>query len=335
GGLKCWGGPGLVGDRTRSFRPEPVDVFGLTDGVKAVSAGKVHTCALKVDGGVVCWGVGLQGQLGDGTRDETLEPHAVVGLGEAVQGLASGREHTCVLGVDGAVWCWGANGEGQLGVTTPTISDTPVRVDGLPSDVRSLSAGANHSCALASDGRAFCWGSNGKGELGDGTPAATSLPVQVTQLSVALASVSAGDRHTCARAVTGEGYCWGHNAFGELGDDTSLDSLVPVSPLGLPGVVTELVAGEGMSCAIGGAGQAFCWGRNSEGQLGDGTRLHRPRPVAVQGLAEATKAVAVGTGFSCAIGGVHQALCWGRNADGQLGDGTTDDRTAPAPVKGL
>ena len=147
--------------------------------------------------------------------------------------------------------------------------------------------------------------------------------------------VAAGRFHTCAVSPQGGVWCWGQNEFGALGDDTSIDRPLPVQPVGLPGPAVALSAGAGGTCAVLDGGDAYCWGSNLNGQLGDGTRIHRSRPVKVQGFEGAGRMVSYGEEFSCGTTRSLRALCWGKNDVGQLGDGTDAAREVPAAVTGL
>ncbi len=337
GSLKCWGSPGLVGDGTRSLRVEPVDVRGLTTGVLAVSAGVAHTCALSSSGHVKCWGRNARGEVGLGHTDEVLKPEAIPSLLEGVVQISAGASHTCALKGSGAVVCWGVNDHSQLGAGAGAQSASPVAVVGLSAGIRLVAAGATHTCAVTIDGEVHCWGGNLHGELGLGSTSATPIatPSKVIGLPGPMVSVTAGRFHTCSVSPSGEAWCWGQNEFGALGDDTSLDRTMPVRPLGLPSSVSALSAGAGGTCAVLDTGDAYCWGNNSNGQLGDGSKIHRARPVPVAGLGGTGRMVSYGEEFSCGATRGLRALCWGRNDDGQLGDGTDTARETPAPVQGL
>ena len=332
GGVSCWGSndSGQLGDGTTAQRLTPVAVSGLSSGVTAVAAGGIHTCALTSGGGVVCWGANGSGQLGDGTTTQRLTPVAVSGLSSGVTAVAAGADHTCALTSGGGVWCWGLNGNGQLGDGTTTPRLTLGAVSGLSSGVTAITAGYFHTCALTSGGGVVCWGANASGQLGDGTTTTPRLtPVAVSGLSSGVTAVAAGASHTCALTSGGGVVCWGCNAIGQLGDGTTTQRLTPGAVSGLSSGVTAVAAGDSHTCARTSGGGVVCWGYNANGQLGDGTTTDRLTPVAVSGLSSGVTAVAGGIYHTCALTSGGGVVCWGWNANGQLGDGTTTDRLTP------
>ena len=150
---------------------------GLTSGVAAVAAGHYHNCALTTGGGLLCWGYNASGQLGDGSRTTRLTPVAVSGLGSGVAAAVAGDAHTCALTSGGGVLCWGSNYSGQLGNGTTSWQLTPTAVSGLGSGMAALTAGWVHTCAVTNAATIQCWGSNGSGQLGDGTTTDRLTPV--------------------------------------------------------------------------------------------------------------------------------------------------------------
>ena len=337
GGVKCWGrnSSGQLGDGTTTQRTMPVDVIGLAHAVSAVAAGSDHTCVLATDGGVQCWGSDAYGQLGVGGNSRLLTAADVLALTGGMSALAAGYSHNCVVAVGGGVKCWGANGNGQLGDGTTTTRATPAGVSGLAGGVSKLALGNSHSCALTSGGGAKCWGYNSYGQLGDGTTTQRTTPVDVTGLTSGVVAVAAGYYHTCALTSGGGVKCWGYNSYGQLGDGTTTQRSTPVDVSGLTSGVVALTAGYYHTCAVTSAGGVKCWGYNSNGQLGDGTTTYRSTPVDVSGLTSGVAAIAAGYYRTCAVTSGGGLKCWGSNSNGQLGDGTTTQRSTPVDVSGL
>lgn len=180
GGAKCWGDndAGQLGDSTTVSGgvATPVNVYGLSSGVAALSAGDGFTCAV-VAGGAKCWGHNSSGQLGDGTNQPKTTPLSVPGLSSGVQAISAGGSHTCAI-VGGGAECWGWNGHGQLGDDSTTDRHSPTTVSGAGANVTGLMTGNQHSCALLS-GEVKCWGLNDHGQLGDGSTTQRQVPVTV------------------------------------------------------------------------------------------------------------------------------------------------------------
>jgi alpha-tubulin suppressor-like RCC1 family protein len=330
------------------------DQFELAD----VSAGFVHTCGLDADGHAFCWGDNAFGQLGNGDASgpedcsgapcSTMPIAVETNLQFAALSAGGGtiESHTCALRDDGRALCWGSNGVGQLGIGDASgpddCSGTPCSAAPVAAETNrrfgAVSAGGAHTCALtAENGRAFCWGSNEVGQLGNGdasgpedcsgTPCSTA-PVAV-ETSRRFAAVSAGASHTCALTAAGRAFCWGNNGVGQLGDGTTTQRLTPVA------VETDLRfaalnAGGLFTCGLVADGHTYCWGQNEFAQLGVGTNIG---PDTCGGVACSTTPVAVetgrrfavlsaGAGHTCAVTVTNsRASCWGANGVGSLGTG--------------
>ncbi|MDQ3889199.1 MAG: RCC1 repeat-containing protein, partial [Actinomycetota bacterium] len=266
----------------------------------AIAAGHYHTCALTGAGGVKCWGSNYAGQLGDGSNEDSSVPVAVSGLASGVAAIAAGGFHTCALTDAGGVKCWGWNGIGVLGDASTRDSTVPVAVSGLASGVVAIAAGRFHTCALTGAGAVKCWGSNGYGELGDGSNGDSTVPVAVSGLASGVVAIAAGDAHTCALTEAGGVKCWGPNDYGQLGNGSNTDSTVPVAVSGVASGVVAIAAGRYHTCALTGAGAVMCWGHNYYGQLGNRSNLNSNVPVAVSRLASGVVAIAAGAEHTCA-----------------------------------
>jgi len=249
--------------------------------------------------------------------------------------VATGAEHSCALNGPSGGECWGKNIHGQLGDGTHIDSSVALGVLGLGSGVTSVTGGLNHTCALTSAGGVKCWGRNDKGQLGNGTTTDSDTPANVTGLASGVTAIAAGSEHTCAINAAGTARCWGANSSGQLGNGSNIDTKVPVGVSGLASGVQAIAAADSHSCAVLASGAVKCWGKNNDGQLGDGSINDSSVPVAVSGLVTGMGAVAVGQYHSCAVSLGGLVKCWGKNDKGQLGDGTNTDSVTPVSVTGL
>lgn len=252
-----------------------------------------------------------------------------------VVSVTTGGAHSCALLSDGTAWCWGENGNGELGDGTTKSSTVPVRVPGLTGLI-AVSAGYSHTCALTSKNRVWCWGSDLFGELGNGTTA-TAQPVPVEIPALKAQQISAGRNFTCAVNMARNVFCWGDNDYGELGDGNMTDASTPQHVVGLDDV-GSVDAGAFHACATiyveGDRLPPECWGDNTFGDLGDGTTTLSDVPVDVHGGILAY-AISAGDDYTCALSGPGDLYCWGSNDEGQLGDGTYTDHPLPTQVVGM
>ncbi len=306
--------------------------------VSSVASGFTHTCAVTPTGVAYCWGANSDGKLGDGTRDDSSSPVAVVG-GLTFRSIATGEHHTCGVTTGDVAYCWGRNLYGQLGDSTTTDTTMPVPVAGGLSFL-SVSAGEDHTCGLAQDDSAYCWGRNQRGQLGtDSTPGicSGSEPCSVRPYPVAgsltFQAVSAfGHGHSCGVAGGAATYCWGYNANGQLGIGSADSSMVPVPVAGGLSFTTVDV-GFLYTCGVTIQSQAYCWGLNLYGELGTGSATSSDIPAAVAG-GMTFASVSAGVYHTCGLTTGGAAYCWGQNNAGQLGNGRTVKSATPVAVVG-
>ncbi|AKV01363.1 BNR repeat domain protein [Labilithrix luteola] len=335
GTVRCWGSNdhGQIGTGTSSPTkvPTPTNVVDLGGGATHVALSAWFSCAVTNVGGVKCWGNNAQGQLGAPTNISiSTKPVDVTNLSGPVKQIAMGVSHACALLVSGEVQCWGDNQYGQLGDGSTTNRPRAVPVSGL-SGVLEVTAGGSATCARLGAGAVKCWGGNGLGQVGDGSGVAKVLvPSGVVGLGSNVVAIRAGVAHVCALLGNGSVRCWGWNGTGQLGDGSETDRPTPVAVQGLSGSVDEISTRGDVSCARKG-GTVSCWGDNYWKTLtSDATIIHVTAPLSIPSVSGATK-IMVGDQYICAAM-ASGFVCWGRNADGQLGNGTFTDAPTPIPV---
>lgn len=314
--------------------------------VQQLSLGANHSCLLRDDGTVYCWGDNTDGKLGDGTTIARSVPTAVQGLPTGAVSIGAGEYHTCAVLKDDSVWCWGGNDAYELGLGTNTMtsSPTPVRVlttsdlpdggqtDPVPLAARSLAVGGAHTCAV-SDGTALCWGENQSGGHGGqcGRDPALYDDVRLARAVVGLGGVievSTGDEFTCARKDDSSVWCWGVNANGELGNGGT-DSFVPVGN-GLTSV-KSIEAGDEHVCVQKADSSVWCWGYGGAGSIGNGSFEDQKTPTRIT---SATSVYSGGTAFvTCVVDAAGSMYCWGGNDSRQTATASTADNVVvPTPT---
>ena len=345
--LYCWGfngdgqlglGAAATGSGPVYAVPQPSAVTGALT-FTAVSSGQFHTCGYTLSFNPYCWGKNIDGRVGNGANVQADSPAHVAGA-NVFRSLSAAATHSCGISLADRLYCWGYAGDGQVGdgvATVPALS--PVEVVGNDR-FSTMSAGGLHSCGITLGGSTLCWGVNLRGELGDGSTTDRIVPTLIGG-GPPFVRVAAGGEHSCALASTGAAWCWGDNTYGQLGDGSNVSSTLPVLVAG--GMIFESIsAGLHHTCGIVGSappipgvtpagGAVYCWGRNSAGQLGNGSQVSVNQPTATSG-GLTLSAVSAGDLASCGITTTNRAYCWGDNQYGQLGDGTTVRRLAPTKV---
>lgn len=309
-------------------------VYGLLR-VALVDAGGHHSCALTAAGQAYCWGWNPAGQLGvPASGDAVAVPVAVqtgarfstisVSARPDPQPAASARGHSCGITREGALLCWGENGQGQTGIPAGGVAHSPAQVAGGRTWA-AVTTGGRHTCGITTGGQTYCWGLNAEGQVGatttelctgEGSPGPDQRCARAPRLvaeELDFTRISAGTAHTCALTAAGQAYCWGRNTAGQLGNGTRAPADAPVAVLGGHTFVA-ISAGGTHTCARTPAGPVYCWGDNGRGQLGNDTTTMATSPVPSHGTMAET-----GWAHGCGLVADGRGFCWGENDQGQRG----------------
>jgi alpha-tubulin suppressor-like RCC1 family protein/endonuclease/exonuclease/phosphatase family metal-dependent hydrolase len=296
---------------------------------RAVSSGGDHSCEVRRDGTLWCWGSNTYGQLGLGQTGPGGPVAMQVGASDGWLRVDAGGQDTCAVRRTGTLYCWGVNHRGQLGDGTTKVRSMPVRV-GPARAWRKVSTGWFHTCAIRTNKSLWCWGDDSAGQLGVGSTRDHMTPTRVGS-GRHWTSVSVEGWNTCAIKDDHTLWCWGRNLFGQLGDGSWADSSVPREVTASRHNWRSVALSWTHACGIKGRGVVKCWGRNLEGQLGHGDAVTTNVPEAVIAPHDA-RAVAVSEGSSCLVDAARHVWCWGDNDYGQVDPGS-DTGTYTAPLR--
>ena len=306
------------------YADRPISVPASAKGWRVATVGGAHSCGIRIDGLLYCWGANASGQLGVGVargkcgRSSTPcegGPRAVASA-ERYSAVSAGQRHTCAITLDRALLCWGENLQFEAGVTGLAFVSVPTTV---ASGVQFLSVGAGmtHSCAVRTNGVVYCWGEGALGALGRGDTVSSVFPSPIVSTE-RFSAVSAGRLSSCAIALDGALWCWGaewESASGNI--DFFHQRLLPHRIGGLP-PVHDVSVGVSSICIASVGGVAYCWESNAFAQLGLGTLTPTATPSLVS-TGERFRSVSSGIIQSCATTLDGRAMCWGNNSFGQLG----------------
>ena len=329
--LYLWGANnrGQIGDNTTTNRSSPIQIFGGGVNWEYCFGGVYTSGGLKTDGSLWLWGWNDSGQLADNTTSDKSSPIQTVTAGTNWSSADLGQKFGAGVKTDGTLWTWGSNPAGQLGDNTITNKSSPVQTVTFGNNWSQVSCGYRHAAAIKTDGTLWLWGLNNYGQLGTNLGNNTSSPVQTISGGNNWKQVECGDYETYAIKTDGTLWCWGYNAVGNLGDNTTTNRSSPVQTI-TRGTNWRSVSERSVTvAAIKTDGTLWLWGYNNVGQLGDNTKTHRSSPVQTISGGNNWKQVACIFYNTGAIKTDGTLWLWGQNAYGQLGDNTTTHRSSP------
>ncbi len=370
GAVKCWGEGvnGQLGDGNWADSSTPVNVSGLSSGVASITSSSAtgHICAVLTSGAAKCWGFDDHGETGAAAIGDQGAPVDVFGLDTGVVSMGAGYDETCAILNTGGLKCWGAGGNGELGNGNTDDTVFPTDVIGY-TEAQRVAGGSAHTCATTTFGTVKCWGDSYYGQIGrsDYFGGSSTVPVDVTGVTGAVTSITAGASDSCALLAVGRVKCWGYaSGWGSHPDPTYISASSDVTALssgnahncavrstgaiwcwgsvygGSPSYsglssITGVAAGNNFTCVLNNSGGVQCWGSGSSGQLGNGSTSSSSSVVSVTGLSSGVSSIAAGASSACALLSTGAVKCWGQGDHGQLGDGNWTDSSTPVAVSGL
>jgi alpha-tubulin suppressor-like RCC1 family protein len=305
--------------------------YNFTESGKVVPFDDAFIRVEQFGSSLFAWGQNSSGQLADNTNILRQTPRQEITSNTNWKQIAGGQSHTAAIKTDGTLWCWGFNSTGQLGDNTITARSTPRQEITSSTNWKQVAGGVSHTAAIKTDGTLWCWGINSSGQLGDNTLVSRSTPRQEITSSTNWKQVSGGQSHTAAIKTDGTLWCWGFNAYGQIGDNTfgATSRSTPRQEITSSTNWKQVSGGFYHTAAIKTDGTLWVWGQNATGQIGDNTNASRSTPR--QEITSSTnwKQVAGGFFHTAAIKTDGTLWCWGRNADPAIGDNTNASRSTP------
>lgn len=288
-----------------------------------------------IGNGLWTWGLNTYGQLGDASTTPRSSPATTSGGGNNWKAISFATSSGVAVKTDGTLWTWGRNEQGQLGTNNTINRSSPGTTSGGGTTWLMASAGTAHMAAVKIDGTLWTWGRNTSGQLGDNSTTVRSSPVTTSGGGATWFKVGCGAEHTVAVKTDGTLWCWGNNAFGQVGTGDTTNRSSPVTVSG-GGTTWRMPSAGGLefSSAIKSDGTLWTWGRNQNGQLGDGTTTNRSSPGTTAAAGTNWTYSACGSYFIAAIKLDGTIWTWGLNTNGQLGDGSTSNRSSPGTLAG-
>jgi alpha-tubulin suppressor-like RCC1 family protein len=297
-----------------------------------IAIGTDHGISIDRNGRVFGWGRNQYGEIGDNTLVSKRSPVSILGANKTFCKISSGFGYNLAIDKNGRVWGWGFNNNGQVGNNSTVSVGTPVSILGSIKTFCEIATGDSHSLGITNGGRAWSWGFNIYGALGDNSVVSKRTPVSILGAVKTFCKISAGQYHSASIDKNGRGWTWGYNNFGQLGDNSVTSRLTPVSILGAVKTFCHISASQFHTMAIDLRGRAWGWGLGSNGRIGDNTITSRRTPVSVAGAVKTFCKIAAGFDYSLGIDKNGRIWSWGGNGNGQLGIGDYASKNTPVSI---
>lgn len=326
---------GELGINSTASALTPVNLAGAPKSWEKILGGFLHSMGIDKNGQAWGWGLNDVGQVGNNSTTNVSTPVSVLGTAKTFKVPANGYGHAGAIDTSGRVWCWGGNGNGQLGVNSTVSKRTPVSILGANKTFCHISMPADgyFTLAITNGGLIYGWGANAAGQLGTGTAVAYCTPVALAGATKTFCKIATAQTESAAIDKNGRVWCWGNNATGQLGNNSVTNVCTPVSILGGNKTFCDVARGIGFAIALDKSGQVWGWGYNAYGQLGDNSVVSKRTPVSIMGAKKTFCGIAASSYASYALDKNGDLWAWGNNYAGRVGDGTTVNKSTPVMIK--
>jgi alpha-tubulin suppressor-like RCC1 family protein len=330
----AWGAnfTGGLGINSVTNKCTPTSILGTRKTFCQISAGGYKTATIDSSGQVWAWGDNFSGQLGNNSIISERTPVSILGAKKTFCQIASGRSYISAIDKNGLVWGWGDNDKGQLGNNSIISERTPVSILGAKKTFCKISSGLGTTIVIDKNGQVWGWGDNYGGQLGDNTIISKRTPVTILGVKKTFCQIAVGGLHTIGLDKNGQVWGWGYNNQGELGDNSIVSKLTPVSILGAKKTFCHIAAGSQYAVGIDKNGQVWGWGNGYDGQLGNNGAISILTPVSLFGVKKTFCRINCGDMHVAAVDKYGYLWGWGYNGSGQLGNNSTTAKCTPVRI---
>lgn len=325
---------GQLGDNTKTDKPTPFELTIPGETIKQATGSLYHSALVTESGKLYTFGYNNNGQLGDGTKIDKITPTLITIAGETIKYVELGKyDDSAVITESGKLYTFGYNNYGQLGDGTTGTKTIPTLITIPGETIKTVALGKSHSAVVTESGKLYTFGFNNHGQLGDGTEVDKKTPILITIPGETIKDVACGNMHTVVITESGKLYTFGYNNYGNLGNGTIIEQWSPIQITIPSETIKQVAAGGSHTAVITESGKLYVWGNNYYGQVGIGsTGDYKTTPQLITLPDETITSISAGDSFTIATTASGKVYAWGLNANGQLGDKTTINKTTPTLI---